>query len=273
MIMETRNQSCYPDSPHPGNGPSERSESGYPQTGGKLHQVDRLLHAVYKHSSDVIYTLDCNFRVTSVSNSVERHLGYRAEELIGRPFNEINVLAPESLEAAIKNTLQALSGVTAPAAEYVFIRKDGSRVIGEVSGSPLVEDGKIVGLITVARNITDRKRAEEERQSLEERLRRAEKMEAIGQMAGGVAHDLNNVLGILSGYTELLLLEIPEGHRSRGYAEKILQSTEKGASIIQDLLTLTRRGVTASDVINLNSVVSGFLKTPVFEKIKTIIPV
>ena len=93
-------------------------------------------------------------------------------------------------------------------------------------------------------------------------------MEALGQLAGGVAHDLNNVLGILSGYSELLLLEIPEGHRSRGHAEKILQSTEKGAAIIQDLLTLARRGVMVSEVINLNNIVSGFLKTPVFEKMK-----
>ena len=115
---------------------------------------------------------------------------------------------------------------------------------------------------------TERKRAEEEKRSLEERLQRAEKMEALGQLAGGVAHDLNNVLGILTGYSELLLEEIPEGHRSRGHVEKILQSTEKGAAIIQDLLTLARRGVTASEVINLNSVVSGFLKTPVFEKMK-----
>ena len=120
----------------------------------------------------------------------------------------------------------------------------------------------------IIEDITERKRAEEERRSLEGRLQRAEKMEALGQLAGGVAHDLNNVLGILSGYSELLLQEIPEGHRSRGHVEKILLSTEKGASIIQDLLTLARRGVTASDVINLNSVVSGFLKTPVFEKMK-----
>jgi CheY-like chemotaxis protein len=97
-------------------------------------------------------------------------------------------------------------------------------------------------------------------------------MEALGQLAGGVAHDLNNVLGILSGYSELLLLEIPEGSRSRGHAEKILQSTEKGAAIIQDLLTLARRGVTASDVIDLNRLVSDFLKTPVFEKMRDFHP-
>lgn len=117
-------------------------------------------------------------------------------------------------------------------------------------------------------DITDRKKAEEEKQSLQERLNRAEKMEVLGRMAGGVAHDLNNVLGVLTGYSELLLMELPEGHRTRNNAEKIMQSTKKGAAIVQDLLTLARRGVTASEVINLNAVVSGFLKTPVFEKLK-----
>ncbi len=117
-------------------------------------------------------------------------------------------------------------------------------------------------------DITDRKRAEVEKRNLEERLQRAKKMEALGQLAGGVAHDLNNFLGVLSGYSELLLREIPAGHRSRRHVEKILQSTEKGAAIIEDLLTLARRGVTALDVVNLNDAVSDFLKAPVFEKIK-----
>jgi PAS domain S-box-containing protein len=118
------------------------------------------------------------------------------------------------------------------------------------------------------RELVERAQAEQEKLRLLERLQRSEKMEALGKMAGGVAHDLNNVLGILSGYSELLLLEIPEGHRARGHVERILQSTEKGAAIIQDLLTLTRRGVVASEVINLNGIVEAFLEAPLFEKIK-----
>lgn len=121
-------------------------------------------------------------------------------------------------------------------------------------------------------DITERKRAEEEKRKLEERLNRVEKMEALGQLAGGVAHDLNNVLGVLTGYSELLLMEIPEGQRARSHVEKIMRSTEKGAAIVQDLLTLARRGVTTSEVIDLNDVVSGFLKSPVFDNIQVYHP-
>ena len=117
-------------------------------------------------------------------------------------------------------------------------------------------------------DITERKLAEEYQKSMQERLQRAEKMEVLGRMAGKVAHDLNNVLGALTGYSELLLMQIPEGQQSRANAEKIMQSTQKGAAIIQDLLTMARRGVTATEVVNLNAIITGFLKTPVFERMK-----
>jgi PAS domain S-box-containing protein len=111
-----------------------------------------------------------------------------------------------------------------------------------------------------------------EHQKLEERLHRAEKMEAMGTLAGGVAHDMNNVLGVLVGYSELLLMEIPEGNPLRNHVANILQSGRRGAAIIQDLLTLARRGVTVSEVVNLNKVVSDHFRTPEFEKLKAYHP-
>jgi PAS domain S-box-containing protein len=128
-------------------------------------------------------------------------------------------------------------------------------------------DGRLVRL-SIAIDITERKRAEEERQMLAERLHRAEKMEALGIMAGGVAHDLNNVLGVLVGYSELLLLEMPEDSRHRKHVQNILQSGQRGAAIIQDLLTLARRNVDTSEVVNLNTVVGDYFKTPEFEMLK-----
>jgi two-component system, cell cycle sensor histidine kinase and response regulator CckA len=107
---------------------------------------------------------------------------------------------------------------------------------------------------------------------LEERLRRAEKMEAMGTLAGGVAHDLNNVLGVLVGYSELLLMEIPNGNPLGRHVSNILQSGHRAAAIIQDLLTLARRGVSVSEVVNLNDVLSDCFNTPEFEKLKACHP-
>lgn len=176
----------------------------------------------------------------------------------------------EAMAAELALEKQALGDPTRLATLLLeYYHKDGSTRWMETIISGLRDDqGVLTGLHGVSRDVTKRKKAEEEKQKLEERLHRAEKMEALGKLAGGVAHDLNNVLGVLSGYSELLLLELPEDHKARKNVEKILQSTEKGAVIIQDLLTLARRGVAVSDIVNLNRIVDGFLKTPFFEKIK-----
>jgi PAS domain S-box-containing protein len=127
---------------------------------------------------------------------------------------------------------------------------------------------KFEGTVGVIREITERKRLEQEKIGLEIQLLQSQKMEALGTLAGGVAHDLNNILGVLVGYSELMVEMIPEGDPLKGYATDILKASEKGAVIIQDLLTLARRGVAGSKVINLNDVISDYFKAPEFEKLK-----
>jgi signal transduction histidine kinase len=118
----------------------------------------------------------------------------------------------------------------------------------------------------------DRRKAQNENRNLEERLQRAEKMEALGTLAGGVAHDLNNVLGIVVGYAEMLLDEIDESSPLRDDVMKIMEGGHRSAAIVQDLLTLARRGVQTMKVFNLNSTITECQGTPEFEKILSFNP-
>jgi signal transduction histidine kinase/DNA-binding response OmpR family regulator len=113
----------------------------------------------------------------------------------------------------------------------------------------------------------ERQQIEKERRKLEVHLQRAEKMEAIGTLAGGVAHDLNNILSGVTGYPELLLIDLPQDSPLRRPLETIKKSGEKAAAVVQDLLTLARRNVTAADVVNLNDIVADYLKSPEYDKL------
>ncbi len=102
----------------------------------------------------------------------------------------------------------------------------------------------------------------------ERRLQRVHKMESIGTLAGGVAHDLNNILSGLVSYPELLLMDIPEESPLRKPIQTIQRSGEKAADIVQDLLTLARRGVGDKKVVKLNQIISDYLQSPEFAKLQ-----
>ena len=121
--------------------------------------------------------------------------------------------------------------------------------------------------------IQERIRSDRERRSLQERLARSKKMEALGLLAGGVAHDLNNVLSGIVSYPELILMDLPMEDPMKPMIETMQRSGQKAAAIVQDLLALARRGVTHMVVLNLNKdVISDYLASPEFRKLKSYYP-
>ena len=214
------------------------------------------------------------YRIIDANQAFLKETRLPREQVVGRTcyeatHNRTDPCSPPHDTCPLHETLSQGSQAVS---DHVHWTSDGEKRYVEVQTSPLWDErGEITRVIHIQRDITKHKLAEEalkKRLFLEERLKRAEKMEVLGKLAGGVAHDLNNVLGVSMGYSELLREKVPEGSPLRSYVDQILSSTEKGAAIIQDLLTLTRRGVSVSKVIDLNGTVSTVFKSAEFKKLQ-----
>jgi two-component system cell cycle sensor histidine kinase/response regulator CckA len=152
--------------------------------------------------------------------------------------------------------------------EIDLFRKDGTTFPAEVTVSfVLGDDGYPVGIMGVTRDITERKKTEKEKQELQTQLERSKKMESLGLLAGGVAHDLNNVLSGIVSYPDMLLMDLPPDSPLKAPIETIKESGQKAATIVQDLLTLARRGVVAQETLNLNAIIDTYRASPEHEKI------
>lgn len=143
---------------------------------------------------------------------------------------------------------------------------DGSIKIFDVIKVPLFHpDGRRKGLFVFGRDVTQEK-------ILQDKLRKAEKMEAIGLMAGGVAHDLNNILAGLVGYPDLLLMNLPPDSRLRPPLEAIRGSGQRAAEVVSDLLTIARGAAASREVANINTLIEDYLDSPECRKIKAAHP-
>jgi PAS domain S-box-containing protein len=181
--------------------------------------------------------------------------GYSEDEMTGKNFEELaDSDSRDMLFASFKKVRETRKARKVSA--FQLLCKDGHRILVETPVSPILDgSGETIGFRGLARDVTEKKR-------LEARLQSAQQMEAIGSLAGGVAHDLNNILSGIVSYPELLLMDLPKESHLRTAVSAIKRSGEKAVAIVQDLLTLARRGVAEQEVANMNSLVTDYLESP-----------
>jgi len=223
----------------------------------ELHTKNQAIHS-YTHG---IMLTDLNSKITYVNPAFIEMWGFD-------DFDQ--VLEADPLQFwGTKNFGEFLNKLHEPAGgqiELKGVRKGGS-VFDAVISASFIKNAKAqpVGVMAFYIDAT-------ERNQLEAQLQRAQKMEALGTLAGGVAHDLNNTLSGLISYPEILLMDLPEDSPLRKPIQAIHASGQKMAAIVKDLLTLARRGVAATKVLNLNGIVSNYLLSPEFERLKDFYP-
>ncbi len=218
------------------------------------------------------YETDLNGRYTFMNDSMCRITGFSREEMTGMSYR--SCMDEENARRVFEAFTQVFtSGEPMKGFGWEFTRKDGSTVQVE-SSILLIRDpqGHSAGFKGILQDVSVRKKAQEETRLLEEKLKNAQKMEALGTLAGGVAHDLNNILSGMVSYPEILLMKIDEDNPLRGPLEKIQKSGQKAAAVVQDLLTLARRGVAVKEIVNLNDLIEEYLESSEFDRLQSLHP-
>jgi two-component system, cell cycle sensor histidine kinase and response regulator CckA len=210
----------------------------------QLWEYQNRLALTVDSSQDAIIGKNLEGIITSWNRGAQEIYGYSAEEVIGRP---ISLLAPPERQDEIPGILERIRhGERVDYFESVRVAKDGHRLNVSISVSPVHDpEGNIVGASAIARDITAQKRAEDQ-------LRQAQKMEAVGRLAGGVAHDFNNILGIITASCELLSGRAGVASTGSAYIDNIRKAAERGAILTRQLLAFSRRQPIKLQILDLN---------------------
>jgi PAS domain S-box-containing protein len=232
-----------------------------------LKESEEKYKNIVQYAPAGIFEFDIrSVRFTSVNDVMCQYTGYNQSEFMA--LDPCTLLTEQS-KKQLNRLIEKLSDQKPHdfSAEYQLVGKNNQMLFVLVNLRLFYEDGVPMRAMAVVHDITQIKKAEEEKRALEVKLQNAKKLESLGTLAGGVAHDLNNILSGIVSYPDLLLLDLNANSPMREPLLAIKKSGQKASAIVQDLLTLARRNVTTKKGVDLNTLVSEFIATPECRKI------
>ncbi|MBF0227144.1 MAG: PAS domain S-box protein [Desulfobacterales bacterium] len=229
----------------------------------KLIDTKKFLQNVINSSGDGIITTDLTGTINFASPMARQLLGLSPSEIVGEKIYFFYGNKKADAIAIMKKLRENKEFIEH---EVQMLRKDGTVLDINISASFLKnEASEIIGTLGIFRDITEKKR-------LISQLHHSQKMETIGIMAGGVAHDLNNIISGIVGYPDLILRQLPEDSALRKPLTSIQKSGEKAAALIEDLLTLARRKSPVKINLNLNEIITEYINSPEGQKLTETYP-
>jgi PAS domain S-box-containing protein len=206
----------------------------------------------------IVFEIDTDGNLTFVNKQAFDSFGYSQEEF-EKGVNLLQTLIPSDRKKTKENIQNSLRGKAVRNSEYTALRKDGSTFPIVIYSSAILKDNKPVGLRGIIVDATELKHAEEEKAQIEDQYRQAQKMESVGRLAGGVAHDFNNMLGVILGYTEILQNKISPDQPIYAALQEIHKAADRSADLTRQLLAFARRQTVSPKVLELNETVEGML--------------
>lgn len=209
---------------------------------------------IFDEANDIIYTHDMEGYFTSLNRTGEKISGYSREEALR--LKVFDIIAPEFREEAARRIRQKMEkGAEFTRYEVEIFSKSGKRIPLEINSKILTVDDRPVGILGIARDITERREAEKERKRLEQQILQAQKMEGLGVLAGGIVHDFNNLLVGVLGNTGLALRRLPKDSPVYEYLKRIEQAAQQAAELTGKMLAYSGRNAFMARPVDLSRIV------------------